>query len=303
MTEGDGVGPIVRRWQLAAALKDLREKAGLTQAQAVVLVRQSGGRWSETKLSRIETREHGIRVAELEQLLDVYGVPAGVERLGLAELARRARDRGWEASFGADITSTLRPLIALEAGATAIRHFAAMLVPGLLQTADYMRAVIEAAGAGTDSAADIERGVARRLARQAILRKENPPRYHAILDESVLLRTVAGRPVMRDQMRRLADVADELHTTIQVLPLDRGVSPGANGVFGIISLPAPTPDVVHGESAAAGLGLTEDPERVRRATLGFGRLTERALSIEASRDRIIAAARSFENDAGRGMRS
>jgi hypothetical protein len=249
-------------------------------------------------LSRIETREHGIRVAELEQLLDVYGVPAGSERSGLVELARKARDRGWEASFGAEINTVLRPVIGLEAGATAIRQFEAMIVPGLLQTADYMRAVIQAAATSTDTAADVERSVASRLARQNILRRARPPAYHVILDESVLLRTVAGRPVMRDQLRKLADLTAEPHMTIQVLALDSGTAPGVSGPFTIMSLPAATPDVLYGESAASGVVFADDPDRLRRATLRFGMLTERALSSEASVDLIIAAARGFEDELG-----
>lgn len=295
MTESDGGSSIVRRWQLAAALKDLRERAGLTQDQAVERLREGGGgRWSSSKLSRVENRDHGIRPREVEQLLDLYGVSDPVEREQLLTLAARARERDWRSTYGPDLPERLRPLVSLEAGATAIRQFASMVVPGLLQTPDYMRAVIEATSPATTTAIEVERRVADRITRQHILRKPQPPSFHVILDEGILRRIVGSRAIMRDQLRRLADLADESFMTLQVLTFEAGGGAGLEGPFTLLSLPEPTPDVLHAEDVVSGVVFQEDRERVRVCTLRFGMLMQLALPRAESAEMISEAVRGFE---------
>lgn len=266
----------------------------MTQAQAVAALRLVGDRWSAAKLSRIENREHTLRVAETEQMLEVYGVEPD-DRGPVLELAARARERDWRAAYGVDLPESLRGLVSLETGATAIRVLETALVPGLLQTADYARAVIQAMGPDVASALELEQMVARRITRQHLLRGDDAPSFHAVLDESVLMRAVGGRTVMRDQMRRLADLAGQRERlTLQVLPLDSGGGAGVEGPFTLLSLPSPAPDVLYGEGPVIGTVYVSDSDRVRACTLRFGALGQLALSPAESAQRIDTAARSFE---------
>lgn len=294
MTESDPGSSIVRRWQLAAALKELRERAGLTQEQAIELLKRSGGRWSVSKLSRIEKREHGVRPKDVENLLNVYGVAATAERELLLTLAAKARERDWVAQFGVELPESTQTLASIEAGAVEIREFENMLIPGLLQTTDYTRALGTLGGAAPTSSLEAEHRVSRRMTRQHILRRSEPPVFHVILDESILRRPVGPGSVMRDQLRKLVDLAAEPYLTVQILPFAGGGGPGLDGPFTLFSLPAPAPDLVYGEGGPAGMVFVEDRERTRRYMLRFGMLTQLALAREESTEMIQEAARSYE---------
>ena len=129
---------------------------------------------------------------------------------------------------------------------TAYRQFETLLVPGLLQTAEYARALVT--GIHLDLAEDeVERRVAARLTRQQTLTRTAPPDLHVILDAGVLERPVGAPLVMRNQLRRLAESADAPTITIQVLPKSVGASPALEGPFSILTLPDPMPDVGYSE--------------------------------------------------------
>ncbi len=294
MTEGMDAGvSVVRRWQLAAAMKALREQAGLTQDQAIDRLRTGPGHWSKSKLSRVENREHNVKPREAEQLLDAYGVTDAADRDELVRLAAAGREQGWWVSFGNEVPEGGRPLLSLEGGLVALRDFQNQLVHGLLQTGDYARAVINAVHPAALSPEEVERRVAARMVRQQLLARDDPPKSHFILDYAILERVV-GRPhVMRDQLRKLLDVAENQDVTIQVLPKDAGGSPGLEGPFSILTLPAPIPDIGYTEGHAGSLYI-EDRERVRTWTMRFGILTQRALSRADSAKVIAEAMRIYQ---------
>jgi transcriptional regulator with XRE-family HTH domain len=294
VTESDPGSSVVRRWQLAAALKDLRDKAGLTQERTVERLRESGGRWSTAKLSRVEHREHGVRPKDVEQLLDVYGVTDPAEREPLLTLAAKARERDWVAQFGVDMPEAAQTLASIEAGALAIRQFETMLIPGLLQTTDYTRALHTTSSPGAVAPLDAEPWLTTRLARQHVLRKARPPTFHVILDEGILHRPVGPRSVMRDQLRKLADLIAEPYLHVQILPFAEGAGPGLHGPFTLFSLPAPAPDLVYGEGGPAGMVFVESRERTRLYTLRFGMLTQLALPRDESAERLREAVRRYE---------
>ncbi|MGH3802202.1 MAG: Scr1 family TA system antitoxin-like transcriptional regulator, partial [Pseudonocardiaceae bacterium] len=182
----DGGGSVVRRWQLAAALKAQREQAGLTQEQAIDRLATGQGKWSRSKLSRVENREHHVKPREVEQLLDAYGVTDAGTRSELMQLAGGPRDQDWWDSFGLTFTDNVRTLMSLESGLVALRDFQNQLVHGLLQTGDYTRVLALSVNPGRFSAAELERGAAARMARQQIIAKDPPPHLHFILDETIL---------------------------------------------------------------------------------------------------------------------
>lgn len=275
-------------------LKGFREAAGMNQAHAVAELRKQGeGRWSGPKLSRAENREQALRTTEVAQLLELYGVPQA-QRSEVLRLAELARERDWRPTYGVDLHEPLRGLISLEAAATEIRQFSTTVVPGLLQTADYARAVIEATTPAIGTSAELEKLVARRTTRQHVLRRDPPLAFHVVLDESVLTREVGARTVMRDQLRRLADLREAEHVTVQVLPLASGSGLGVHGPFTLLGLPHPAPDVLYGESPVSGDIYTTEVDRVRACTLAFGRLSQLASSRAESADCIEAAAQGFE---------
>ena len=289
----DASGSVVRRWQLAAALKAHREQAGLTQEQAIDRLATGPGRWSRSKLSRVENREHHVKPREVEQLLDAYGVNDAGTRDEFVRLAGGPRVQGWWDSFGMTFSDNLQTLMSLESGLVAFRDFQNQLVHGLLQTSDYTRALALSGNRGRSSAAELERGVAARMARQQIIAKDPPPQLHFILDETILRRVIGDRIVMHDQMRKLLQETEKTHISIQVLPFDAGGSPGLEGPFSLLTLPAPMPDIGYTEGRA-GTFFIEDRDLLRDWVLCFGILSNRALSQEDSAELIVEAMKGYQ---------
>ena len=240
--------------------------------------------WQASKLSRIENRQVGISTTDLRKLLDVYNVLDRAYREQLTDMARRATERGWWQSFSSDVVpAALANLIGLEAEARTIRSYEPELVPGLLQTEAYARAIMRAWQPGL-TAADIDRRVEIRLARQDVLRQPGAsPQVSCIINEAVLRRTVGGNDVMHEQVEVLAKERDPANVTVQVLPFNSGAHPAMAGPFQILAFHDPGDlGVVHLESAMTAITL-ERPEELRRYDEIWGSLQARALSPEDSR--------------------
>jgi transcriptional regulator with XRE-family HTH domain len=131
--------PSLRRRRLAAELREMRERSGLSVTEAAKQLN-----WQASRISRIENRQSGITAPELRKLLDVYEIEDDQYRARLAELARRVNERGWWQKYAGLIGGDYADLISLEAEARAIRAYEQELVPGLLQTPEYAHAVIRA---------------------------------------------------------------------------------------------------------------------------------------------------------------
>lgn len=287
----DAVSATVRRWQLTESLRQLREKAGLTMTQAAEALQKEPGKWSRSKLQRIETREQGVKLREVEQLVDLYGAESAL-RAELLDLAGTAHERGYWLAIRKDLPEDFHQVLDVEAALVAQRQFEALVIPGLLQTQDYARALIS--GIHPDLSGEIvERRVIARMARQQVLTRQKPLQLHVIIDEAILERPVGNAAVMRSQLRRLLDEVIHDHITIQVLPKSVGASPAMNGSFSIMSLPNPIPDFGFAEAPGRSVYIG-DRDAVREYTLHFGILTERAMSQERSADMIDAAARGYE---------
>jgi transcriptional regulator with XRE-family HTH domain len=269
----------MRRRRLAAELRRLRHEASLSIEDVTANLG-----WQASKLSRIENRQVGISTTDLRKLLDVYNVADRAFREQLADMARRATERGWWQSFSSDVVpAALANLIGLEAEARTIRSYEPELVPGLLQTEAYARAIMRAWQPGL-TAADIDRRVEIRLARQDVLRQPGAsPQVSCIINEAVLRRTVGGNDVMHEQVEVLAKERDPANVTVQVLPFNSGAHPAMAGPFQILAFHDPGDlGVVHLESAMTAITL-ERPEELRRYDEIWGSLQARALSPEDSR--------------------
>jgi hypothetical protein len=198
----------------------------------------------------------------------------------MVQIAREARQRGWWQKF-VDVPDGVPAYVGLEAAATSIDVYMSLIVPALLQTPDYARAVIGAVRPDLPRE-EIDRRVELRILRQGLLDQEHPPAMRVLLDDTVLARPVGGAEVMAAQRRRLLEDADRAAVTIQVLQVGAGAHAGMDGPFTIFGFPAPAErDVVALDSAADALYL-ESPEDLRRYRRVFELLLPAALSPEAS---------------------
>jgi transcriptional regulator with XRE-family HTH domain len=275
--------PTVRRRRLAAELRRLRDQAQLTIDDVAEKLECSA-----SKISRIETGHVGVTPKDTRELLKLYGVdPDQLE--ALVQLAREARKKGWWHTYTEVFTGAF---VGLEAETSSLRAYQALLIPGLLQTEDYMRSVIRAARP-EETDAQVEKRVTARLARQRLLTDPDPPRYWAVIDEAVLCRSVGGPDVMHAQLNWLVARATLPHVTIQVLPFNAGAHAGMEGPFLILGFPEQAdPDVVYVDNTTAGIYL-EEPSEILRYTLMFDHLRAAALAPDDTLTRIAAAAARF----------
>jgi len=257
-----------------AELRYSRERAGLSQTELAALVNVS-----HDVISKIETGERPP-AKDFPERLDA--VPELDTRGGLARLwgnlrkgLRHRAVPGW-----------FQPWTHFEAQAATLRSYEPLLVPGLLQTQDYARAILAARPGGKHD--DLDDQVAARIGRQAILVRADPPQLWCVVDEGVLHRCIGGPKVMHGQLEHLADLAENPQTTIQVIPASAGAHAGLLGGFVIADLDG-SPGMVYLETAAEGQ-IADSPAIVAHAMLRFDALRSEALPRAASRDLIMKVA-------------
>ena len=272
--------PTLRMRQLAEMLRALREAKGLTideAAEALRISAPSSQRWSRSKISRLELYQQHAKPAEVEQLADLYNA-SPENREALINLARDSREKVWWRHF--PLPTEFLPLLTLEQSALGIRQFELSLVPGLLQTPDYARALMKV---NTQiNPEELDDLVSARILRQRIImRRDNPIKYHAILDETVLRRPVGSPETMKNQIKHLITAQQNCNISIQIIPFKIGPHVGLEGGFTILTLPEPFGDKGYVEGAAGAFYL-ESIEKVRESTLRFGSLTAKALDPTSS---------------------
>ena len=248
-------GPTVRRMLVGAQLRRLRIDAGLSREQAGEAIRAS-----EWKIHRLENGQVGFKERDIIDLLRLYGVADPTEVAEFVALAREANSPGWWQHYGDVLPPWFRTYVDLESVATLIRTYEGQFIPGLLQTDDYMRAVVQ--GAHLDeSAEEVGRRVRLRMARQVVLTREQPPRLWAVVDEAALRRPVGGREVMRGQLERLIEATKLANVTLQVLRFEAGAHPAMLGAFSILRFAdRGLPDVVYLEHVTNAVYLDKRDE-------------------------------------------
>jgi hypothetical protein len=261
----------------------LREQAGLTCEDVGQRLECSG-----TRISRMETGRIGARPGDVRELLGLYGV-TGTDADSLVQLARDARRKGWWHAYARVLPPWFEAYVGLESDAAGLHDFQPSVVPGLLQTEDYARAVLrEAPHAGRGE--DIDLQVALRMRRQAILDQASPPQVQVVLSESALRAQVGGPAVMRAQLLRLADLAARPDLTLQVLPLRTAAHAQPVSPFTMLEFAdSADPTVVYLEHLTGSL-LLENEEEVQRYRAVFDHLRAAALGPGPSADLIAAAA-------------
>jgi len=242
--------PTVRRRELGAMLRSLRNERGLTvdQVAAELLC-------SPSKVSRMETGQRGATPRDIRDLCQLYDVTDAGERERLMMLAREGRQQGWWQSF----SLPYKTFIGLEQEATSMKIYHSAVVPGLLQIGDYTRG-IHGSGVPQLDAAEVEERVAERATRQQLLTRENPPQIEMFLDQAVLERPIGGPGVMYEQLNSILAAAKLPNVTVQVLPYEVGAHPALESNFIILAYDGEAPTVVYVEGLVGGLYLERPPE-------------------------------------------
>ncbi|MEV7026096.1 helix-turn-helix transcriptional regulator [Kitasatospora sp. NPDC093558] len=271
--------PSVRRRRVASLLIRHREAAGKTPDEAAMRID-----CHRSKISRMENAWLPISSSELRDLLTFYGVDDAEYVEEIVALNRQSTERGWAQQLDVSQPSYV-DYIDYEESAGHIRSFQPMMVSGLLQTADYARAIYEASPFDI-SPQRIDELVAVRLHRQKSLDRAEPPRFSAILGEAALRGQVGGVAVMRAQLDHLRQLSEHPRIELQVLPFSTGAHAGIMGSFVLFSFPTRAfSDVVCVEHRAGMLYL-ETPKETSAYTLTFDSLRSSALSPSESLDLV-----------------
>jgi hypothetical protein len=238
----DQIRQAVARERLRARLVDLRKQSGL--APDTVIGRTH---WSVSKLNRIETGAVTVQPVDLEALLLMYGVHDQAEVAKLVDLALISRQRQWWSGYR--LETEYREFVAYESEASRITVYQALLIPGVLQTQRYAKAVTSSIVGKKSDDAHLQNMIDVRMRRQSELfmrmAGEDPPELIALLDGAVLERPVGGTDVMRAQLDHLLEVERHQHVRLVVVPLRHGAQPGPGGLFELLEFSGTgDPDVV-----------------------------------------------------------
>jgi hypothetical protein len=230
--------------------------------------------WSLSKMIRIENAQNSISINDLRELLRLYEITDKDKTAEFITLARAARKQGWWGSYGKVAPKTLLTLIEYESAASSIRQFETTFIPGILQTKEYARAVLQNFYADEPAAEMVE----LRTRREGLLRRDGAPQYFFMLDEPVIERLAGGPVVMRSQLQRLIDATELPNVTIQVVPLSAGLHPGVGGPFELIQFPDQADrDVVFFETRGRDI-ISDDPDDTLNSLNAFERIEKLSLS-------------------------
>ncbi len=265
--------PTFRRRRLARRIRQLREQAGMTQERAAAALDMS-----TSALSRKENGDVATSVHEARSMMDLYDIYDAE----LLELARAAKEKGWWRAYGIED----RGYVDLETEACTVRELSLMHIPGLLQTEDYMRAVISS-GRRKLIKARLENDVAVRLIRQQRLTdEEHPLHLTALVEEAALWGTIGGADVMRAQLEHVLRLTELDRVELRVLAATSRPHIGMDGAFTLLDFPEPEDQDVLFVAYPTGSIHVEKDADVREASLVFEHLLSQALSAEDSAELV-----------------
>jgi hypothetical protein len=270
-------GPTAQRIMLGVHLRRLREEAGVTRTEAAWEIRGS-----ESKISRLELGRVGFKVRDVDDLLTLYKLDDPAERERLLAMARGANNPGWWQRYDDLTPDWFHYYLGLEMAVDMIRTFELQFVPGLLQTEDYARAVVNLGRLDEplpDS--EVERLVTLRMARQQVLtRQPRPARLWAVIDEAVLRRPIGSKAILQAQLEHLIEASKRHNVTLQIIPFDKGGYTATGGAFTLLRFnDTDLPDIVYIEHLTSGVYLD------KREELDSYVVTMDSLSISAAQPR------------------
>jgi len=270
----DEPGPAIRRRQLGRQLRDLRITAGFRTMEAAA---EATG-LSRVTIGRIESAKQTILPRTVRTLCHAYGV--GAPMLDhLLRLAEESEDRGWLLEYSETVPNWFARYAGEEADASTIWTYEPECVPGLLQTDEYMRAVMAAARPGADPES-LSDSIAFRRRRQERLTSDKPPQLMAVINQAALLRLVGGAAVMRAQLLHLIEMASLPNVTLQALPFSAGAHPAMICAFTVLHFPAEAGMATIYEEVYGGAVYPDTPAEIDHCRWMFGKLQELALSPE-----------------------
>ncbi|NJP49849.1 helix-turn-helix domain-containing protein [Streptomyces sp. SBST2-5] len=275
--------PTVGQVVLGRRLQELREAAGLGRDEAARVLRVA-----PATVRRMETAEVALKIPYVQILLSAYGVPEP-ETTAFIELVEEANRPGWWQRFHDVLPDWFSLYVSLEGAARIIRCYEPHFVPGLLQTEDYARAVLEAGTIGAEGRETVERHVALRMERRRLLERADPPHLWVVLDETVLRRPVSvdGR-VMRVQLDELLRYSERDGITVQIAEFAEGPHPGTYAPFTLFRFAEPElPDMVFTEYLTGALYLDSRTEVSAHLEV-LDHMTARAASPERTRELLRA---------------
>jgi transcriptional regulator with XRE-family HTH domain len=272
---GDSASPLMLRRRLRTELRTARLNKELTQEQVATAMD-----WSLSKMNRIEKAKTGISTNDLKVLLPLYGITDEERIEELLALARAARQSPWWSRYSDVAPTTLLELIEYEYAASAVSQFETIFVPGILQTEEYASAVLQGFYGEKSPAERVAALVELRTRRRDLLTSENAPKFHFVLDESVIHRLVGSPAIMSQQFMHLIKMAKLSNVMIQIVPYAAGLHPGMKGPFEVVQFAdAPDENIVFLEGPRGDL-ISDDPDETDSYLKDFRRITEK--SIEPS---------------------
>ncbi|AKZ59287.1 putative DNA-binding protein [Streptomyces ambofaciens ATCC 23877] len=279
--------PTVGQVVLGRRLQELRERAGLRREEAAQVLRVA-----PATVRRMETAEVALKIPYVQILLTAYGVPAA-EVSAFVALAEEANQPGWWQRYHDVLPDWFSMYVSLEGAARIVRSYEPHFVPGLLQTEDYARAVLEAGTIGNSGGDAVERHVSLRMERQRLLERADPPHLWVVMDETVLRRPVStdGR-VMREQLDKLLEFSVRDRVTLQVAEFEDGPHPGTYAPFTLFRFGEPElPDMVFTEYLTGALYLDSRTEVSAHLEV-LDHMTARAASTQRT-EKILREYREY----------
>lgn len=271
------------RQKLGVELRRLREAAGMSAEQAATSLEISA-----STVSRSETGAVQPHPRDVDAMCQLYGLRDGRKREALVALARKSRERGWWHKHRKELSDELVNYIAIEAGAATISSFQNMILPGVLQTPDYAKALADTlVPERLGPHESIEHRIEMRVKRQEEL-FASPDKHSVqiVLDEQVLTRPVAKPKVMRAQLERLLEVGDAEGVTVQIVPFSAGAYPGLGGSFTLFGFAPPIElDIVHVENHVRQF-MVENAAIIQYYEVVFQRVQKYALPVSESKARV-----------------
>lgn len=235
----------------------------------------------------METGQRGATPRDVRDLCDFYGVTDETERDRMMRLAREGKRTAWWQEH--DLT--FATYVGLEQEAVTIQYYQSTIVPGLMQTRDYARAMHEA-GIPTLTPERIDELVEVRATRQQLLLRDPPVRLDVVFDEAVLHRVVGGPRVMGAQLRRLSEMARLDNVTMQIIPFRAGAHPAMDSTFNILDFAGSMPSVVYVEGLVGWVYIDRSHEVLKYQQV-FERLRAVALDPEESVNLVARVGKEY----------
>jgi transcriptional regulator with XRE-family HTH domain len=280
--------PAARQRRLASELRRLRRAARLTGKEVATRLG-----WSEAKLSRIENGLTRVKIADLDEFMELYGV-SGSHRAELIALAEESRETGPVEELEGELPEGHTEILRLESEAEAMSTWEPQVVPGMLQVEDYTRALVQLWPSRLPRpAAEVERRVQTSRLRKRVLTRAPPPELSFVIDESVLLRGFAAPSVMREQLLYLAEISERPNIELRILTLSGNQVIGT-GAFVYFRFPqvhgVSLPDTVALEHLH-GTSFVDAEIDVNTYQVFFSALRDNSLNAQSSRDKLSRTAR------------